>query len=474
MPARPLRLLLLSLVLWIGAAEQAAAATPDTPPVFALQPTQLQADSWIARAPAAQQVRLQADQIAAFNARLLQEDASMQALDALPQQLPGAQVRARIQTRSATPTRALYDDDGRALGSDRLAALQQALALDAIPTGVQPAYALVVRRAALRRFPTTQRVFTRPGERDIDRFQESALYPGTPVAILHHSADGAWAFVQSANYAAWIASDQLAVGTRAQVLDYAQRTPRLVVTGARVSSVYTPEQADVSALTLDMGTALPWLRDWPAQQPVNGQLPLAAYVVQLPRRAADGRLQLVPALIPRAADVQPGPLPASDAALLRQAFKFLGERYGWGNDYDARDCSGFVLDVYRSLGIALPRNTGDQARSPLLQRLPFDAQAPRSQRLRQLAQLQVGDLVHIPGHVMLVIGQQDGAPWVIHDTAGASYRTADGHVQRAAWNGVVVTPLLALLGDDGRPFVDRITSLQRILPTTSTPMSPSP
>lgn len=162
-----------------------------------------------------------------------------------------------------------------------------------------------------------------------------------------------------------------------------------------------------------------------------------------------------------------GPLPATHTVLLRQAFKFLGERYGWGNDYDARDCSGFVLDVYRSLGIALPRNTGDQARSPALRNVPFDVRAPLPQRLQQLAQLQVGDLLYIPGHVMLVIGHEHGAPWVIHDVAGANYRAADGSVQRARLNGVSVTPLLPLLASDGTPFVDHITRIQRIAPIGS-------
>lgn len=216
-----------------------------------------------------------------------------------------------------------------------------------------------------------------------------------------------------------------------------------------------------------MGSSLPLLTNWPPQQPVNGQSPVAAHVVQLPLRGTDGRLQLVPALVPRGADVRIGALPATPAVLLRQAFKFLGERYGWGNDYDARDCSGFVLDVYRSLGIALPRNTGDQARSPVLRAVAFAAHAPRAQRLKQLAQLRIGDLIHLPGHVMLVIGHAHGSPWVIHDVAGASYRGSDGRVQRAALNGVSVTPLLPLLATDGSPFIDHITRIQRVAPIGS-------
>ncbi|MDM7553875.1 C40 family peptidase [Xanthomonas fragariae] len=467
----PLSRHLLTLLLVVAAPCIAAAATRYTPvqqmAPFVIGDAQLTPDYWIQRSRTAQTPRMNAMQIAGFNTHLMRDDASMHDLWQLPETLPAADVRARIQALSATPMRALYDANGNAIAATRLEALRNALALDALPDQVTPRFALVVKRAALRTFPTSQRVFTSTDDHDIDRFQESALYPGTPVAVLHGSADGAWKFVLAANYAAWVATDQIAEGSRAEVLDYAQRGSRMIVTGAHVQTAYTPELPAGSALTLDMGTNLPLLSDWPPQQPVHGQLPLAAYVVQLPLRIADGRLQLVPALIPRAADVRIGPLPASDAALLRQAFKFLGERYGWGNDYDARDCSGFVLDVYRSLGIVLPRNTGDQARSPVLRRVPFDVRAPMPQRLQQLAQVQIGDLIYLPGHVMLVIGHERGAPWVIHDVAGANYRAADGSVQRARLNGVSVTPLLPLLASDGTPFIDNITGIHRIVPIGS-------
>jgi len=74
-------------------------------------------------------------------------------------------------------------------------------------------------------------------------------------------------------------------------------------------------------------------------------------VVQLPVREADGRLKLVPALLPRSQDTAADYLALTPRLLLQQAFKFLGERYGWGHDYDTRDCSGFVSEIYRSFGV---------------------------------------------------------------------------------------------------------------------------
>ncbi len=454
--------LLLAAALNSTVAAHAADALP-----WQLQTVQLQADHWIARLPASLHPLLDAAQVSAFNAHLLHHDISMHDLAALPVRLSAAQVRAQILSVSVAPTHRLYDAQGNTLDAKQLQALQSALALQTLPEQVTPRYGLVVRHADLRLFPTAQRVFSAPDDHDIDRFQESALPPGSAVAILHVSHDGQWLFVLASNEAAWIARDRVAEAERATVLDYIQREPRLLVTGTRVFTVFTPELPDASQVALDMGSTLPLMQKWPPWQPVNGQSPLAAYVVQLPLRTPDGHLQLAPALVPRVADARDAPLPATPHVLLQQAFKFLGERYGWGDSHDGHDCSGFVVDVYRSLGILLPRNTDDQARSPSLTTVPYNAGAPLPQRQKVLAQLQVGDLVYIHGHVMLVIGHEHGRTWVIHDVAAASDRNAAGQLQRVPLNGVSVTPLESLLLADGTPFIDRITRIQRILPIPS-------
>jgi hypothetical protein len=78
-----------------------------------------------------------------------------------------------------------------------------------------------------------------------------------------------------------------------------------------------------------------------------------------------------------------------------------------------------------------------------------------------LRELQVGDLIYIPGHVMMVIGYDQGMPYVIHDTTGIAYRN-DNAITRVQLNGVSVTPLTPLLLDENQPLVDRIYSIQRI------------
>ncbi len=430
--------------------------------VLGVGEAQLTPAFWIGRQAEPDRVILDRAAIGAQNAKLLQVDPSMHDLRALPKTLGREQVAGWITALSERPQRPLFDVDGQPVPAATLDAVVANLAVADIPAQQKTRYGLVVRRAALRTFPTALRVFSTKGDTDIDRFQETAEFPGTPVAIAHASADGRWLFVVSPRYAAWTEKENVAEGSAAEVFGYADRTPYRVITGAALRTVFTREQPAVSQLQLDMGTRVPVLTNLPPDQPVNGQTPYAAHVLELPLRKADGSLGFSPALLQKNADSAADYLPLTRANLIRQAFKFLGERYGWGHAYDGRDCSGFVSDVYRSMGVQMPRNTSKQAISPALEHRAFTAKDSREERIKAAHALQVGDLVYIPGHVMMVIGQLHGQPYVIHDVGGMSYRKADGGKAHVKLNAVSVTPLLPMLFNDKQTFVGRMTSIVRI------------
>jgi cell wall-associated NlpC family hydrolase len=418
--------------------------------------------SWIARLATPHAPRWTGDQVDAHNARLLALDPSMHDLERLPGAMPGTEVARRIGALSRRPAAARFAGDGALIDPAAFDALERTLALEAIGGTVTLRWALVVDRADLRTFPTRMRAHSAPGDVDIDRFQESALFPGTPVAILHASRDGEWAFVLSPRYGAWIQRRHLAEGPRESVLGYPRRSPFRVITGAKPRTVFNPDEPRVSELQLDMGVRVP-AASTQGNRHVHRQHAQAGLPVELPVREADGSLAFAPALLPRQAGVADGYLPHTAANVISQAFAFLGERYGWGHDYNGRDCSGFVSEVYASMGIALPRNTSDQSRSPALDHDSFDAATTPAARAAALDALDVGDLVFVPGHVMLVIGHVDGAPWVIHDIHGGGVLPpGGGPVRRLGLNGVAVTPLLPLAFDDGTRYTERMTAIVRL------------
>ena len=467
----PLATLPLAALAACHAAAPAPAPSPARAPAQAaatgvpgVSAAMLDPEFWIRAADDPDRVILTPAAIAAQNRALLDRDSSVIDLEHFPDTLPAGRVRTWVERLSRAPGRRLYDVHGDSVSAAQVQTWVAATQVQAIPATQPTRFGLITRRADLRTFPTSTRVFGGRGNTDIDRFQETAFFPGTPVAIVHESRDGRWWFVVGKTYAAWVEKPYVAEGTREQVLGYARRTPFLVVTGARVRTVFTPERPEVSELPLDMSTRVPVLADWPAGRPLNGQNPYTGYVIELPVRTATGGLELVPALLPRTADVADDYLPLTARNLLRQAFKFLGERYGWGHSYDGRDCSGLASDVYRSVGVDLPRNTGDQAASQALNRVAFTDADTRERRLAVLRETRPGDLVFIPGHEMMVIGRVGEVTYIIHDVTGASLPGADGAAVRVPLNGVSVTPLTTLVAGGDRLWVDNVRAIQRIRP----------
>ncbi len=153
----------------------------------------------------------------------------------------------------------MFDVDGKSVTTASIDAVMDNAALAAIPAQVTPRYGMAVRRAALRGYPTDLRVFSHAGDTDIDRFQESTLFPGDPLVVVHTSHDGKWVFVVSPRYAAWMHADDVAYGDASTVFAHVDATPYRIVTGAKPMTVYTPEAPAVSELQLDMGTRVPWI-----------------------------------------------------------------------------------------------------------------------------------------------------------------------------------------------------------------------
>ena len=421
----------------------------------------LDVEYWVGRL-GSDPLRMTAGEIDRFNSVNLSRGEYLRDLGEFPEKLERDQVLELLEQVSRPASSPRYHTDGTLVSAPDYAALQASVQRDAIPAEVDVKWGLVVERASMRSFPTHTRIYKNPEDTDLDRLQETGVFPGQQVALLHESADGEWWFAANYHYAAWLPKVAVAVGQRSEIESWRNRDARLVVSGAQVQTNFNPEDPRTSQVTLDMGVSLPLLTAAEVGHEVNGQNPYASHIVSLPVRAASGALEFVPALIARSRDVHTGRLPYRPSLVLRQAFKFLGERYGWGHDYNGRDCTGFVGEVYKSFGILMPRNSGQQGRSAFAPTRTF-ADESREQRLQALESLQVGDLIYIPGHVMMYIGDVSGEPYVIHDVTGLSYYNSDNNFYRGTLSGVSVTPLKPLWLSRDKSFVDSIYAIKTII-----------
>lgn len=430
--------------------------------VIGMQQDYLDPDFWLQRLAQPNQLIMSPAEIAAFNARSYEVQEEMVYIDQLPASYNREQLRQKIDGLSSIPKYDRFYANGEQATAAQLQAYRDAVNIDGIAADNPVRFGLVVKRSAMRTFPTFDKLYSEGLDTDIDRFQETGVFPGWPLAILHTSADGQWYLAQSYHYLAWIPAENVAIGEREEVLSFANREPFAVVTEAKVETNYTPNHPPVSEVQLDMSTRLPLLSAAETGHIVHGQNPYASYTVQLPIRDAQGELDFSPALIARHNDVTVGYLPYTEANIVSQAFKFLGERYGWGHDYNARDCTGFVSEVYRTMGIEMPRNSSEQGYGAYGDTIVYDENSSNEAKLERLAKAKIGDLIYLPGHVVMYIGEINGEPYVIHDVHGMSYTDDNGErYDEGTLNGVSVTPLTKL-GFGDNTYLDRIYAIKSV------------
>lgn len=454
-PAALALLLLLSLGAGPRGAGAEGAGAPRAQydlPVPGLRPEMLRADHWIGTLANPDELLLPPREVEAFNRANLARCDKLADIRRFRRSLRGDEVRAWIEAVSRRPEKTLYRD-GNPVGQALLDRAVADLALGRIPARVRVRFGLTVRRTEMRAFPTPLRAFKEADDYEFDRFIETTLYPLEPLAILHESRDGRWFFAQARNYRAWIQARDVALGGNGEIFSTLDRKEFLVVTGAAVRTGFDPLEPGVSELQLDMGARVPLARRDEIPGEISGRHPMGNHVVRLPTRDAHGNLVWKLGLIPWNADVHAGYLPYTRRNILAQAFKFLGQRYGWGGMFNARDCSSFLLDVYRTVGIHLPRNAGEQGKLSLGRFHAFPEGLPLSERIRTMERIPPVTPVYMDGHAMLYLNKAGDDFFILHDFIGLRTRER-GRTREIRTRAVFVTPLLRTYLSSGKTYLE--------------------
>lgn len=328
--------------------------------------------------------------IKALNAQLRQKNQTLRDLTAYAATLSKGEVTAKVQNAAQNynvtdlPTAFV---DGRYLTQAEWDAVQDNRNLNALEDSVAVKYGVTTNRGNLRLLPSDT-VWTNSTESSFDRLQGTAIDPAQAVAVLASSKDGRFYFVESSDYQGWLDSSKVALTDYKDWLHYAQPEKFLVVTSHKKDMLY-PTGEDV---LFQMGATIPLHTD------EDGNA-----IMELPTRDNDGNLAVVDTFAPQDEDFHQGYLPYTKNTIITQAFKFLGDPYDWGGNTDSVDCSSYVQDIYRSMGILIPRDADQQELS-----MPVSSS-------NISAQTKLGSLVFKPGHVMMYLGRdEDGNNMVIH------------------------------------------------------------
>lgn len=338
--------------------------------------------------------------------------------------------------------------DGRSVDSD----LREEILANKEVRSVPERFGFSVRRAPIGAWPTRKAIFRSAADREFDQVQQTALHTFESVLILGESRDREWYLVQSRTYQGWIAKTHIAWCDFDLWKRYNTVTHPLVVIGRGASVEPDPYSENPEPLPLEFGAWLPKTND-PAKLE-SRQDPIWHDVVDMPTRKPDGELAVAPRLVTRTGPVANGFLPATRQSILTSAFSLLGDRYGWGDRFDRHDCSSFIMDVYRTIGVQLPRNSKAQSLS-VPNRVLLDPHWENA-----LNRARPGDELYMPGHVLLYLGVVDGQHFAIHAFVG--YSEGPGTLPVLA-NQVMVTPLSLHLRGGEKRYGDALTSVHAIL-----------
>lgn len=264
------------------------------------------------------------------------------------------------------------DAEGERIGAEQIVAL----AVPSDPVVPTPRLHVALQKVSLRCAPRVEGFYTATLDLAFDRNNCSTVHPQEPIEVLSEWAGG-MKLARTRYALGWIAADAaLSPPVPAEHRDAVLRAPRIHLTAA---------VAGVPAGTL-----------------------VASAREQALIATDDG-------FVTRAVEGAPTRRALTRRRVLSEAFALLDEPYGWGGHEGGRDCSRFLLDVFATFGLHLPRHSGRQAMAGTF---AIDvASVPSNQKalIIESAMHKGVVLLHFPGHIMLYLGRDaDGRPMAIH------------------------------------------------------------
>ncbi|HOW58451.1 MAG TPA: SH3 domain-containing protein [Candidatus Omnitrophota bacterium] len=431
-------------------------------------PAMQEPEYWIKRIPNAEKPIKTFEQLKHFNDEiraLINECVDVFKLDRVR---PGKQITDTLKLEFDTiRNRKLFGVDDKYIKKDFFdEEIKPLVQIDKVPERIKMKWGVTTRATSVRALPVDVKMLEEKGDVEFDQLQFTLIKLWTPVGIFHKSSDGKWLYVQAPYVRGWVRAKDIALfPEREDIKKYLRAGHFLVVTGESIR-VYRDMALQEMIYRPTMGTLIPLVASaQKAEQKSEGISSVKSagpYTVWMPFRKDDGSVGLMKGYVSRKSDVTKGYPVYSQANLIRQAFKLLGARYGWGGQYNGRDCSGFVHDVFLSLGVDLPRDSKQQALvgTQLGFFQPFQDDAEKKAVLK--AARPGITLLKMPHHQMMYLGTVNDQFYVIHSTWAERTGPDKQLDEKRRINQVVVSDLEL----NGRSYVgslfDRIISMNEV------------
>ena len=389
---------------------------------------------WIQKLPDPDSVLWTTSQIERHNQKFLRAEPTAVDPAAFPDWIESSFLLTALEKEGASlRAKTLYDRHGRKLKGSDCVAFEEACALRSIPDRIPVRFGLVVKACSLRTFPTLEAAVEEKGKLAFDLLQQTTLRPGEPVVILWESRDKAWDYLASALLRGWVQKEFLGTFDDKKGLGAYEEWPRVIVTERSVPFYERPKGKKLGAW--EMGAVL-----HSASIEEEGDF----YQITQPLRDDSGKIFFSPVYVKKKLVTQTF-LPFTPRTILAQAFKLYGAPYGWGGLKGGWDCSSFLRDVFLTMGVTLPRNSGPQSRiGKILATFPKDRMEEKKKEILNQV-IPTITFVKLDNHIMLYIGKENGRYYVIHATAG--YRKPGGFVKKVMRKDRVVSTFRVLVSE---------------------------
>ena len=358
---------------------------------------------WLSKVSNADQIVLSSNQIDKLNREVYRKGHLIYPLTE-EEYISGKRLKNYFQTDLAWIRNYIKYDKNKQRRRDPAfsAFLESLIDIENIPHRKAVIFGLLIRSSDLRVFPTDMILTRKPEGSPFDILQKSTLSINDEVAILYHSRDKKWVYVEASIGTGWIKRKALAIDEKEKIENYLQTMKKSLVV-ASWADFYPTLAMKTPSSRLPMGNRIRILQK-------QGEIAL----VLLPSRNSSDLLTFVTNYT-SAEGVSDSPLAFTRANVLKQAFRLLGEPYAWGGKGLHTDCSGYLQRVFRTMSLILPRNSTLQIKYPLHWREVAGKEKEKEKIISRLPPIL--SLLHCPGptHIMLYLGNHEGTSFFIHN-----------------------------------------------------------
>jgi len=256
---------------------------------------------------------------------------------------------------------------------------------------------IVLTGTTLRHLPTAKPIFNEETDSFFDRLQKTTLYANTPVYVLHQSKDRAWFYIQSCYANGWVDARSVAWVTQDQIDTFSS--------------------SDWLAITMDEV-----LLETPSRYHCMGRIGMVLPKVKENLETFDGMIfdrdlnanaiQLSVSISKKQAQLQPVAFNSRNLKAITN--QLSGKPYGWGGQYENRDCSALIKDLMVPFGLFLPRHSEDQAKKTGHYILFSHLKGQKIEEKIIKEGIAYQTVLWFPGHIMLYIGERGGKAYVFH------------------------------------------------------------